>query len=297
MTRINTTTNASGNAGERCVNGNVNGNACKFGNGNANGVTYTRGNRPNAAANTNASGNVPSDTKQAAPRSTPRSAPRSAPRKTTRGGAQPETYTIAITGNKLTRNWWGMAWQNKILSYSDYANRLPRARTYVRTGKVQAITVMPNCVMAQVQGSRADDYTVTITIDPLSKKAKDQLTSLFKEHISSMHELLTGAFPKSFADELLGGTHPLFPTPNQLHLQCTCPDWACVCKHIGAVLYGIGIAFDSDPSLFFKLRNLKLDKLVQSSIDEHLDSYLEKAALKSTRHIDESAITSIFGEL
>lgn len=293
MTRTNTTTNASGNAGERCVNGNANGNACEFGNGNANGVTYTRGNRPNAAANTNASGNVPSDTKQAAPRSTPRSAPR----KTTRGGAQPETYTIAITGNKLTRNWWGMAWQNKILSYSDYANRLPRARTYVRTGKVQAITVMPNYVTAQVQGSRADDYTVTITIDPLSKKAKDQLTALFKEHISSMHELLTGAFPKSFADELLGGTHPLFPTPNQLHLQCTCPDWACVCKHIGAVLYGIGIAFDSDPSLFFKLRNLKLDKLVQSSIDEHLDSYLEKAALKSTRHIDESAITSIFGEL
>lgn len=283
MTRTNTTTNASGNAGERCVNGNVN----------ANGATYTRGNRPNAAANTNASGNVPSDTKQAAPRSTPRSAPR----KTTRRGAQPETYTIAITGNKLTRNWWGMAWQNKILSYSDYANRLPRARTYVRTGKVQAITVMPNYVTAQVQGSRADDYTVTITIDPLSKKAKDQLTALFKEHISSMHELLTGAFPKSFADELLGGTHPLFPTPNQLHLQCTCPDWACVCKHIGAVLYGIGIAFDSDPSLFFKLRNLKLDKLVQSSIDEHLDSYLEKAALKSTRHIDESAITSIFGEL
>lgn len=293
MTRTNTTTNGNGNAGERCVNGNANGNACEFGNGNANGVTYTRGNRPNAAANTNASGNVPSDTKQAAPRSTPRSAPR----KTTRGGAQPETYTIAITGNKLTRNWWGMAWQNKILSYSDYANRLPRARTYVRTGKVQAITVMPNCVTAQVQGSRADDYTVTITIDPLSKKAKDQLTALFKEHISSMHELLTGAFPKSFADELLGGTHPLFPTPNQLHLQCTCPDWACVCKHIGAVLYGIGIAFDSDPSLFFKLRNLKLDKLVQSSIDEHLDSYLEKAALKSTRHIDESAITSIFGEL
>ena len=293
MTRTNTATNASGNAGERCVNGNANGNACEFGNGNANGVTYTRGNRPNAAANTNASGNVPSDTKQAAPRSTPRSAPR----KTTRGGAQPETYTIAITGNKLTRNWWGMAWQNKILSYSDYANRLPRARTYVRTGKVQAITVMPNYVTAQVQGSRADDYTVTITIDPLSKKAKDQLTALFKEHISSMHELLTGAFPKSFADELLGGTHPLFPTPNQLHLQCTCPDWACVCKHIGAVLYGIGIAFDSDPSLFFKLRNLKLDKLVQSSIDEHLDSYLEKAALKSARHIDESAITSIFGEL
>lgn len=246
---------------------------------------------------TKASGNVPSDAKQAAPRSAPRSTPRSTPRKTTRRGAQPETYTIAITGNKLTRNWWGMAWQNKILSYSDYANRLPRARSYVRTGKVQAITVMPNCVTAQVQGSRADDYTVTITIDPLSKKAKDQLTALFKEHISSMHELLTGAFPKSFADELLGGTHPLFPTPNQLHLQCTCPDWACVCKHIGAVLYGIGIAFDSNPSLFFKLRNLKLDKLVQSSIDEHLDSYLEKAALKSARHIDESAITSIFGEL
>lgn len=289
MTRTNTTTNASGNVSERCVNGNMNGNACEFGNGNANGVTYTRGNRPNAAANTNASGNVPSDAKQAAPRS--------APRKTTRRGAQPETYTIAITGNKLTRNWWGMAWQNKILSYSDYANRLPRARSYVRTGKVQAITVMPNCVTATVQGSRADDYTVTITIDPLSKKAKDQLTALFKEHISSMHELLTGAFPKSFADELLGGTHPLFPTPNQLHLQCTCPDWALLCKHVGAVLYGIGVAFDSNPSLFFKLRNLKLDKLVQSSIDEHLDSYLEKAALKSARHIDESTITSIFGEL
>lgn len=290
MTRINTTTNASGNVSERHVSGNGNaGERC----GNANGATYTRGNRPNAAANTNASGNAPSDAKQAAPRSTPRSAPR----KTTRRGAQPETYTIAITGNKLTRNWWGMAWQNKILSYSDYANRLPRARSYVRTGKVQAITVMPNCVTATVQGSRADDYTVTITIDPLSKKAKDQLTALFKEHISSMHELLTGAFPKSFADELLGGTHPLFPTPNQLHLQCTCPDWALLCKHVGAVLYGIGVAFDSNPSLFFKLRNLKLDKLVQSSIDEHLDSYLEKAALKSTRHIDESAITSIFGEL
>lgn len=210
---------------------------------------------------------------------------------------QSEVYTIAITGNKITRNWWGMAWQNKILSYSDYANRLPRARSYVRTGKVQELTVMPNCVTAKVKGSHEHSYNVTITIDPLSKEAKSQLISLFTEHISSMHELLTGAFPKSFADELLGGAHPLFPTDTELHLQCTCPDWACLCKHVGAVLYGIGVVFDSNPSMFFTLRDLELSSLMQSTIDEHLDFYLEKAALKSTRHIDESAITSIFGEL
>lgn len=210
---------------------------------------------------------------------------------------QSEVYTIAITGNKITRNWWGMAWQNKILSYSDYANRLPRARSYVRTGKVQELTVMPNCVTAKVKGSHEHSYNVTITIDPLSKEAKSQLISLFTEHISSMHELLTGAFPKSFADELLGGAHPLFPTDTELHLQCTCPDWACLCKHVGAVLYGIGVVFDSNPSMFFTLRDLKLSNLMQSTIDEHLDFYLEKAALKSTRHIDENTITSIFGEL
>ena len=99
---------------------------------------------------------------------------------------QSEVYTIAITGNKITRNWWGMAWQNKILSYSDYANRLPRARSYVRTGKVQELTVMPNCVTAKVKGSHEHSYNVTIAIDPLSKEAKSQLISLFTEHILSL---------------------------------------------------------------------------------------------------------------
>lgn len=208
-----------------------------------------------------------------------------------------KTFTISVSSRKITTSWWGMAWQDKITSYSDYANRLPRARSYLRNGKVRELAIEPNFVTAKVKGTRPRPYNVQVYIEPLSDYKKQVIRQLFNEQISSVEELLTGSFPKALADQFLKGDCPLFPTDDEISFYCSCPDMAYLCKHVGAVLYSIGVVFDEDPSLFFKLRNLEIGQLVQATIDERLDVYLEHASKASERQIVASDVNEIFGEL
>ena len=72
---------------------------------------------------------------------------------------------IALTGNKIAKTYWGAAWCQHLESYSDYANRLPRGRTYVRNGSVCHLAVSPGKVEAMVSGSEI--YKVHIEIKKL----------------------------------------------------------------------------------------------------------------------------------
>lgn len=210
-----------------------------------------------------------------------------------------KSYDISVSGRKITQSWWGNAWQKSIESYSDYSNRLPRARTYLRGGRVHDLTIEKGLVTARVRGSRRNSYTVTVEIAPISEADEGVVQDLFLDQIDSVEALLAGEFPEGLKNEILSGDFPLFPTPDEIELSCSCPDWAYLCKHVGAVLYGIGVVFDDDPSLFFKLRQVDVDKLVQETIHQKLDEfdqYYELAQNKSDRLIDAGDLEDIFSE-
>src|SRR5258708_6518956 len=60
---------------------------------------------------------------------------------------------IQIEGRKIADSFWGKAWCDNLESYSDFSNRLPRGRTYVRNGSVVNLHIEPGTVTAHVSGS------------------------------------------------------------------------------------------------------------------------------------------------
>ena len=72
---------------------------------------------------------------------------------------------IVIDGRVIAKTFWGKAWCENLESYSDFENRLPRGRTYVRNGSVVHLEIQPGRISARVSGSEL--YTVEITIASL----------------------------------------------------------------------------------------------------------------------------------
>ncbi|CAA7601227.1 Zinc finger SWIM-type profile [Acididesulfobacillus acetoxydans] len=207
----------------------------------------------------------------------------------------PEIAPVIIEGRKLARTWWGKAWNDNLESYSDYANRLGRGRSYVRRGAVLDLRIAPGKVAALVQGSSAKPYRVEITVQPLSKRNWLAITSACEGKIDSLPELLAGKFPKALAELFTVQGKGLFPAPKEISLSCSCPDWATMCKHVAAVLYGVGVRLDEDPALFFVLRNLKVEELVTQAIVRKSETLLKKSGRKSGRIIDNGDLAGMFG--
>ena len=68
-----------------------------------------------------------------------------------------------------------------------------------------------------------------------------------------------------------------------------------MCKHVAAVLYGIGARFDDDPTLFFTLRDLEFDELLKKSVDEKISSMLKNAGQVTKRGMTEVDTLELFG--
>ena len=164
---------------------------------------------------------------------------------------------VAIAGRAIARTFWGKAWCDHLEGYSDYANRLPRGRTYVRNGSVVHLGVAPGRIDALVQGR--DLYEVAVTVTPLAKARWTSIVSACAGQIDSLVELLQGKLSDGFMKVVTDRQTGLFPGPRQIELNCSCPDWAEMCKHVAAVLYGIGARLDQQPDLLFTLR--KVDHL------------------------------------
>jgi uncharacterized Zn finger protein len=167
---------------------------------------------------------------------------------------------VVIEGRTIARTFWGEAWCQNLERYSDYANRLPRGRTYVRNGSVVDLQVAPGEVNAYVSGSEI--YKVAVAVTPL---ARARWTSICKDcagAIDSLVELLQGRFSKGVMERICRERTGLFPAPAEIALRCSCPDWATMCKHVAAVLYGIGARLDEQPELLFKLRKVDERELV-----------------------------------
>lgn len=170
---------------------------------------------------------------------------------------------VKIAGRAIARTFWGKAWCDNLESYSDFANRLPRGRTYVRNGSIVDLQVEPGCVKAHVSGSEI--YQVKVEIDEVQAAAWKRIKSDCAVSIDSLLDLLAGRFSDGVMQRL---THPadgLFPQPKQIRMACSCPDWAVLCKHVAAVLYAIGARLDEQPQLLFLLRHVDHNDLVSQA--------------------------------
>jgi len=207
----------------------------------------------------------------------------------------PSIEPIIIEGRTLVKSWWGKAWNLNLESYADYENRIARGKSYVRNNMVLDLRINKGKVMAKVQGSRAKPYYVEILIDALSDEKWEYVTSLCNHSIDSLEQLIEGKFPKELDVLFKEKKYGIFPSPKEIQFNCSCPDWASMCKHVAAVLYGIGSRLDSNPMLFFELRDIDSQELVKKSVEQKLESMLKNASKKSKREIAEKDISDIFG--
>jgi uncharacterized Zn finger protein len=170
---------------------------------------------------------------------------------------------VLVTGTKIAKTFWGKAWCRNLESYSDYANRLPRGRTYVRSGCVVDLQIVSGIVKAHVSGSRL--YSVEIQVSPIPKPLWEEICHDCAGAIDSLVELLEGRFSQTTSERLCRQKTGLFPTPSELKFNCTCPDWANMCKHVAAALYGIGARLDEKPGLLFTLRDVAEEDLITNA--------------------------------
>jgi uncharacterized Zn finger protein len=159
---------------------------------------------------------------------------------------------VIIEGRVIAKTFWGKAWCENLERYSDYANRLPRGRTYVRNGSVIDLQITPGAIHAYVSGSEL--YKVALKVAPVTKAQWKSICNDCAGAIDSLVELLQGRLSKGVMERICRQNHGLFPSPAEIQLSCSCPDWAGMCKHIAAVLYGIGARFDHQPEFLFRLR-------------------------------------------
>lgn len=176
-----------------------------------------------------------------------------------------EPKPIEISGRTIAKTFWGKAWCDNLESYSDYENRMPRGRTYVRNGSVVHLEIEPGLVKSFVAGS--DTYQCKIKIDPLDTKRWQAVKKRCAGEIGSVVELLQGKLSKHVLGIVTDKKDGLFPSPKEIHLDCSCPDWATMCKHVAATLYGVGALLDAQPELFFELRGVDHLELIDESVE------------------------------
>src|SRR6266851_1375204 len=167
---------------------------------------------------------------------------------------------VVIEGRTIAKTFWGKAWCDHLEQYSDFANRLPRGRTYVRNGSVIDLQIAPGEVKALVSGSQL--YNVAVKVAPVTKARWKSICEDCAYAIDSLVELLQGRFSKGVMERVCRQKTGLFPSPAEIKLSCSCPDWAGMCKHVAAVLYGIGARLDQQPDLLFRLHDVDEKELI-----------------------------------
>lgn len=194
-----------------------------------------------------------------------------------------------FTDRKIAHSFWGQSWCNNMERYADYENRLPRGKSYLRHGCVCDLQISEGLVTAMVSGSSM--YNVRITIDKLSEKRAELLQNLLQGKISSQLELLQGKIPKDVRELVGNPDNGIIPFPKEIHMRCSCPDSASLCKHLAAVLYGIGRRLDTDPGVLFTLRGL--DPLLLCAHGNEIDLSVEDSEESLSGGEDLSALFGI----
>jgi uncharacterized Zn finger protein len=202
---------------------------------------------------------------------------------------------VVVQGRKLAKNWWGECWNANLERYADYSNRIERGRSYVRHGAVLDLQIEPGVITAMVQGSDADPYQIEIQIGALTEKNWADLREAALGQIDSLAELLAGEFPAALRETFFARGTGLFPAPKEISFDCSCPDWASMCKHVAATLYGVGTRLDDDPKLLFTLRQVGVDELIDKTVDATAKNLLDKTADSGDDIIDDADLGDVFG--
>jgi uncharacterized Zn finger protein len=182
---------------------------------------------------------------------------------TKKKGRKPEPIVVTNRRRQIATTFWGQAWCDNLERYADFANRLPRGRTYVRNGSVVDLAVEKGTVQARVAGSEL--YAVTIRMAPMAQARWRRVVARCTGKIGSLVALLRGELSADVMAVLADAREGLFPAPREMTLECSCPDWAGMCKHVAAVLYGVGVRLDESPALFFTLRQVDETELLSSA--------------------------------
>jgi uncharacterized Zn finger protein len=184
-----------------------------------------------------------------------------------------EPAPVKAKGRELVSKFWGQAWCDNLDRYSDFANRLPRGRTYLGNGSLVDLQVKPGRIEAIVAGSEV--YEVAINIKPLPAKLWKALQRDCGRSIHSLLDLLQGKFDDGVMQRIARSEGGLFPRPSEIDMDCSCPDGAYVCKHIAAVIYGVGVRLDTSPELLFTLRKVDhLELVAKAASKESLEASL-----------------------
>ena len=199
------------------------------------------------------------------------------------------TRPILIEGRTIAKTFWGKAWCTHLESYSDYENRLPRGRTYVRNGSVIDLQVDRGTIKALVNGSSI--YQITIAISAIAANKWKNIAKECAGKIDSLIELLQGKFSKGVMEIITHHQNGLFPHPKEIKLNCSCPDWADMCKHVAAVLYGIGARLDEYPEELFLLRQVDHAELIANASQ----SSLVKTAKNKAPALSDNELSTLFG--
>jgi len=197
---------------------------------------------------------------------------------------------VRIEGRTIASSFWGKSWCANLERYSDYANRLPRGRTYVRNGSVVDLQIARGEVAAMVAGSSL--YTVKIGIAPVAGPHWKGICRDCAGTVDSLVELLQGRLSKGVMDRVCREGDGLFPAPKEIKLSCSCPDWAGMCKHVAAVLYGVGARLDERPALLFQLRGVDVNQLLANAGQE---LSLKQAAPATTKVLHDGDVAALFG--
>ncbi len=197
---------------------------------------------------------------------------------------------VVITGRAIAKTFWGKAWCDNLESYRDYETRLPRGRTYVRNGSVFDLQITPKTVQALVTGSEI--YRVTIEVTALPAPRWQAICAACAGGIESLVALLQGRLSGEVMAQLSCQDGGLFPRPSEIQFACSCPDYAVMCKHVAAVLYGVGARLDDDPALLFTLRAVDPADLVTDLRDA---LPLAAKPLAPEKRLEVADLSALFG--
>ena len=200
---------------------------------------------------------------------------------------------VHLVGNKIAKNWWGISWIDNLEKYSDYINRLPRGKKYLKSDCILDLKIKKGRIDAIVQGSSSKPYEVCVHIKVLNKEKIEDIVQLCENRIESIENLINGKFPDTLKEVFIG-KNGLFPSPNEIEFDCSCPDYASLCKHVASVLYAIGAKFDTDPRLFFELRGIDVNQFIKKAVDNSIEKLLVEKN-KSERVIAEEDMDRLFG--
>ncbi len=199
---------------------------------------------------------------------------------------------VRVEGRSITNTFWGKAWCQNLESYSDYGSRLPRGRSYVRNGSVLDLQIQRGVITAMVAGTSV--YNIKIKITALEKAAWTKLKRECAGKVGSLIDLLRGKLSGPVMEIITRKADGLFPKPKEIDMDCSCPDWADMCKHVAATLYGVGVRLDESPELLFTLRGVDHLELIAETT-QNLSESLTASADSGTDTLDEGSLSEVFG--